>query len=171
MARTYSLSGSITAAVQCTLTQTNEAALTADAEVRGSAAQQVWSVTDGTGDDQADDIFATKVTIAASGTYTVDLDSGSSEENDFGVALDWASCKMIFVRHDGTAGNGTVTVGGGSNPVLTNALEAMQPGDCDLIIRKEDGITVDATHKNILITNNDSSNANDVTIICAGVKS
>lgn len=77
------------------------------AEVFGNA------FTDGTGANQAKQIFADKFTITGAGTQTYDL--AGSLENAIGEAVVFTAIKAVILRNTGSA---ALTYGGGSNPFL-----------------------------------------------------
>jgi len=70
----------------------------------------------GTGSGQADLVYADTRTIAASGTYSLDL-VGTQDVNVFGVANAFAKIKGIWI-YAATGNTNSVVVGNGTNPFV-----------------------------------------------------
>lgn len=85
---------------------------------RGSAVHSVVekitaSFANGTGANQANNMFVDDFTISGAGAQTYDLAGGLT--NGIGVALTFTALKALIVRNSGTA---ELSMGGGSNPFL-----------------------------------------------------
>lgn len=111
--------------------------------------------TDGTTANKANRPYVVQGTIAASGTAVIDVTSLTGKLGE-SIALTRV-CELWILHLSTSANTSTVTVGGGSNPLITSLSVALYANE-DLRIRKYSatGIAV-STNKNILLTNNSGS--------------
>lgn len=71
------------------------------------------ALTNGTGANQANNVFVDKFTISGAGTQTYDLAGGVTSA--LGTTLTFTAIKALVLKNTGTA---TLTYGGGSSPFL-----------------------------------------------------
>lgn len=123
----------------------------------------------GTGNNQADTVFADNRTLAGSATEDLDL-AGGSLSDPVGVALTFATVKAILVRA-GAGNGGNIVVGGDINdaPLFSDATDKIPvlPGGTFLWVAPSTGITITASTGDILqIENTDAAAATyDIIII------
>jgi len=168
MATTYEIqAGSISAAYAVQLEKTDDAGTTGTYNASGSNAEFAWSVADGTGANQVDDLAVIRVSLGIGGTGTIDL--SGTDTNVFNTAITWAKLKSIMVKADSTNGD-TVTVGGGANHVI-DAFEPIPAGGAAFFAAPSAGLTVTAGTGDIInFTNNDGAATAIVDVYLTGVK-
>lgn len=96
--------------------------------------EKLISLTNGTALNQADILWADERTAADGATDAIDLAGALSDA--FGATIAAAEVVAVMIVNqakDGTANTTALTVGGGSNPVIANALPALQPGGVALL--------------------------------------
>lgn len=96
-----------------------------------SAIDQIISLTDGTGANQADILYANERTVASA--TNDDIDVAGVLTDAFGATITAAKLVAIMIaniQRDGTANTTTLTPGGGTNtvPGFSSALWAISPG-------------------------------------------
>ena len=171
MATTYALSGKAQISMQAGLAKTDGTANVGTFDVTGSAGRFSWTLADGTGASEANDLYSAQLSIAASSAASLDLNAvaGTPTENVWGVDITWASVKAIFIKADATNGD-TITLGGGSNNIIATN-EPIPAGGSIALFAPVAGWTVTAATADILtITNNDSGDAAIVDVFLIGVK-
>ena len=123
----------------------------------------------GTGNGQADTVFADKRTLGGSATEDLDL-AGGSLSNPVGQALTFATVKAILVRA-AAANGGNIVVGGDINdaPLFSDASDKIPvlPGGVFLWVAPATGITITGGTGDILqIENTDAGSASyDIVIL------
>lgn len=135
-------------------------------------------ITFGTSSGQCDIYCAAPFTIAGGGTLTLDLFTGTDLKNLFGGAGAVRTLKSIIVGipADGGGGATGVTIGstvGGDNALTlwfgTHLMTwTIKPNGAPLIGGDAAGVGVDATHKSLILVNNDGATAVTVAIALAG---
>lgn len=78
--------------------------------------RSVTNLQQGTAASMADILYADTKTIAASGSYSLDL-NGTADQNVFGVNLALAKVKFIYIKAS-AANTNSVVVGNGTNPFV-----------------------------------------------------
>ncbi len=140
------------------------------------------TLTNGSGFGQVNQVYLAQRIIPASGADTIDLKGGTitgsetvtlTMPDNEAFALT-ANIKAFEIQFWPGTGNSsiTITAGGssgfagwfGSGETVGNSSLG---GGCSHIDLR--GFTVDNTHKNLVITNNDASNASTFTLMMAGV--
>lgn len=109
------LTGTIRGEVRLTHTSVNDLCTATDNPI-DVANYLSWTVTDGTGANQADLIWHDQRSIGASSSEDIDL--AGVLVDVFGTTLTFARIKMIHIKAKSTNG-GNIVVGAGSNPWLT----------------------------------------------------
>ena len=169
-ANTYEIqAGSILAQfrVQLKKTDTNGPGTTGIYDASGSGGKFSASITDGTGNNQINDLAVMRISIADGATEAVDL-TGSTYFNVFNVALTWA--KLKFVMIEAAATNTTnVTPGGGGTPVIASA-PAITPSGAFFYANPISGLTVAAGSTDLLNLVNGAGAAAVVDVLLGGVK-
>lgn len=124
------------------------------------------NISNGTGANQANRLLDTTQTIAASGTYTLDVTSATDPLNN-AVAL--TRVTEILIQHLSTSAASSITAGGGSNPVITSYSVTLKPGGKSLPFSDYSATALAiSTNKNIKILNNDGTNSATVRITVVG---
>ena len=134
-------------------------------------------ITQGTGDDQMDTLFredsADAGTIAASGTQSVDLQTGL---DPYGDALGLADAAMVYVEHKADSLASSISVQANASNGFTNLLGTaanltLRPGDFLVVGAFTAGnLLVTAGNKVLDIINDDGSNAADYVVEVWGRK-
>lgn len=144
--------------------------------VQANTLKYAKALTNGTGAGNADKVYlATAVTVAASGTLTVNL---ASCLDPFGAGFTFGKLKGIYVENSSAGTATSILVGGGSQPVAN----WLVPSTAQLRIRNgmaeflgncgdNTGYAVTASNYNLLITNEDGANAAVVNIRLVGASS
>ncbi len=129
----------------------------------------------GTASGLADIYCYAAFSIALSSSSTFDLFTGSDFKNVMGDTAAFAKLKSIYVQVvDGTGGTAGVTIGGAASNANAlwfgnqNDTWTIFDGGPPFIGGNPAGVTVDATHCNLKISNNSSSAAVTVIIALAG---
>jgi hypothetical protein len=117
------------------------------------------------------------LTVGAGATVTLNLQSGLTSPLGEAItgALDFAAVFAVWVHHDrASLSSGITVLGGGSNdfqgPWSAGDKPTLAPKQGVAFVTEADGTgwTVDATHKNIAIVNNDGVNAATVRVFIEG---
>lgn len=164
-----SLSGTIKAILNLTLTD--------PASVWGSDPSDAMSYTfskslaDGSGDDQAQQLFHLSGTLAAAASVTYDLAGGATFKDVFGRTITLTAIKALYIENDGTASG--IKVGGGSDGSGTAALASLfgatndklivKPSGAILAVAPKAGYAVSAGTADILRLEHDSTSSDTVT--------
>lgn len=114
----------------------------------------------GTGENQADLIFADSRTLTASSTENLDL--AGSLASPHGATLTFATVKAIYIKAAAANTNNVVVGGAGSNTFVgpfsdSSDKIAVRPGGVLMISATETGWTVTASTGDILLVANSSS--------------
>lgn len=126
----------------------------------------------GTSSSMVDLAYQDTRTIAASGTYNLDL-SGTQDTNVFGVSLAFVKVKSIYVKA-AAANTNNVIVGAGTNPFVgplggTTPTITLPPGGELLLTAPVGGWTVTAATADILkFANSSSGTGVDFDVIITG---
>lgn len=114
-------------------------------------------ITNGTGLNQANRVYAYEGTIAASGTATFNVTSGLTDV--FGNSIALTRICEVWVEHLNSSNNtSSITVGAGSNP-LWASLSVPLRKDSDFHVRdySTTGLIAITTNTTITLTNNSGS--------------
>ncbi|MDW9440973.1 hypothetical protein [Sinorhizobium meliloti] len=96
--------------------------------------EKLIALTNGTAPNQADILWADQRTVASGATDAIDLAGVLADA--FGATITAAELVAVIVVNqakDGTANTTALTIGGGTNPVIANALPTLQPGGVVLL--------------------------------------
>ncbi len=130
------------------------------------------TLTNGTGAGNVNVLYAAQLTIAASGTTTIDL---ATLTDYFGNSIAFVRIKSLYIENSSLGKASAIAVGNaGSNPFAG----IISPGTATISIRNGAcffvGMAADATAYavgtgvNLLITNSDSVNAATVNVVISG---
>ena len=165
-------SGSLAVSFTSTMSDSGRTTSTRQDQMKGTVTLQL---SNGTSDNQADRQYSEEKSIAASGTY--DLDLAGAVEDALGETLTLAEIVGIFVRNKSAAVTTTVSVGAAaSNPVAslfgdTSDVDVI-PGNGGVWLRgspADGGFAVAAGSADTLrFTNNDGSNGATIEIYIVG---
>jgi hypothetical protein len=112
-----------------------------------------------TGADKTDNIYQLSISLAASASTTIDLQSVT---NTLGESLNFSNIKVLAVKNTTSATASTFEVTGGAAnpaPMFSGTTEGMKFAQgAQIILTNTVGYTIDASNKDILITNLDGSN-------------
>jgi hypothetical protein len=139
------------------------------------AFQQSYTISNGSGANQADMIFQDQRTLAASATENLDLQTGALLDI-FGNAIALSKVKAIVVTALGTNTNNVLVGGAGSNAFTgpfgstTDVNTVVPGGTLVLVAPTAGGYTVDGTHKLLKIANSSSGTQVIYNIIIFGVE-
>lgn len=98
----------------------------------------------------ADLVYATAGTVTSGTPVVIDLTTGLTDP--LGVALVFAHVVAIMVTNDSTTVGQTLTVGGGTNPILASESDPVQAnGGGFVVVAPNPGFTVDSTHKTLQV--------------------
>ncbi len=132
----------------------------------------------GTDSGKVDILCAAAFDIAAADDLALDLFVGTDLKNLFGGTAAFRKLKGLFIGIPSTGGGDAtgVTIGDTvsmNNPVSlwfgTNVMTwTIKPSGLPMIGGEPAGVTVDATHKNLLITNNSPTAEVTVVVVLAG---
>ncbi len=132
-----------------------------------------FALTYGTGTGQADILCNGDYLLAISGTVTFDL-YANGLPNSLGGAANFRKLKGVYVRVlSGGDTSGVIVGNAGANPhglyfgAVTQTWKLL-PGGPPLTGGDGTGVTVDATHRNLLITNGSGAAAVTVRVFLAG---
>jgi len=167
MADTYEISGSFKAIAQAALTKTDDTGNEGRFEVQQPNGGFSLAFVDGSASMEVDDMYNAQLTIAGSSSVSIDL-SGSTYFNVWGVALAWASLKIAMVQAADANGN-TVTVGGGTNPVI-DSCEPVPAKGAIALMAPDAGFPVAGGSTDIFKITNNHTAAVTVDVLLIGVK-
>lgn len=170
-----SVSTRIAHGVTCAHTSTNSAI---SGGLTVSMAALTITFADGSGDDQANRVWRSTRSLAASANESIDLyDFGGTERDALGNLFTLAKVKALCIRNTSTTYTSTITIGNASNPFVgpfgagTHTI-TLTPGDATagvLLLVNGTGWTVTDTSAHLLkIANNDGTNAATYEIIVVG---
>ena len=139
-----------------------------------------FALTTGTGSGQVDGFVWTVRELAASAADTLDLFAGSSLFTPFGEVARFQTLKFVWVQQvanpDGSTNGVSLTVG---NPAsngtplwfgaVTHTYTVKGINAVPFVQGDPAGITLDATHKNIKVLNDDPSNKLNYLLVLSGV--
>ena len=128
------------------------------------------ALSNGTGNNQADTVFADNRTLGGSATEDLDL-AGGSLSDPVGVALTFATMKAVLVRA-GSGNGGNILVGGDVNdaPLFSDASDKIPvlPGGTFLWVAPNTGITITAATGDVLQIENTDAGAATYDIVIIG---
>lgn len=135
------------------------------------AKQYKWTTTNGTGTDQADQLWHDTRTLAAGATDNLDLAGGVT--NAFGTTMTFAKVKGVFIKNNSTTSGEYFTVGNATAPVqlwfgATTGTELLQHDACTLHVNNKSGWTVTAATGDTLKIVNSGTASNTYDIIIWG---
>lgn len=114
-----------------------------------------FTLSDGTGDAQANKLYtATRTITGASTADALDLAGGLTDI--FGNTLTFTSIKAILIQNMNTTSGDDLTVGGGTNPITslwngsTTAKARIKAGGCWFMSSRYDGFAITAGTADIL---------------------
>lgn len=122
-------------------------------------------------------VYAKQITVSGGATTTLDLTTGLTNPLNESIngSLDFAKVLGVFIEHDAASISSGITVmGGGSDdfqgPLAAGDKPTLAPGEWFAfgMPASSTGWTVDGTHKNIAIVNNDGTDAATVNVFILG---
>lgn len=126
----------------------------------------------GTGQDQADQVFRDRRTIVASGNENLDLNALTDPVT--GAAINFAKIKAILIRAAAANTNNVVVGAAASNPFLgplggTAPTLTLKPGDSVLLAAPKDGwSSANGASDQLKVANSGSGTAVDYEIVLIG---
>lgn len=136
-----------------------------------------WAIalTNGTGSGSANFAYQDQLTIAASSSTTIDL---SSLTDEFGSAAAPTICKLLAIRlYSSSDTAATLSVGAAASNIFsahladpTDIVKVRYQGWAVFAAPDATGYAIDATHKNLKIANNSSTQSVTVDFVFVGVK-
>lgn len=136
-----------------------------------------WAIalTNGTGNGSANFAYQDQITIAASSSSTVDLYALTDE---FGTAMVPIICKLLAIRlYSSSDTAASLNVGAAASNIFsahladsTDIVKVRYQGWAVFACMDATGYVIDATHRNLKILNNSSTQSVTVDLVVVGVK-
>lgn len=122
-------------------------------------------------------VYSKQITVAGGVTTTLDLTTGLTNPLNESIngSLDFAKILGVLIEHDPASISSSITVfGGGSNdfqgPLAAGNKPTLNPAEWFAFGKPSSvtGWTVDGTHKNVAVLNNDGTDAATVNVFILG---
>lgn len=123
---TISLAGTIQAKINMVLTDTTASILDTRTGALALTGPTTSAIADGTGANQAQDLFTQTAALADAGAVSLDF-SGGALTNPFGTTISWSALKLLFIENTSVESSLEVTgnlwddISGGTTETLTIA--------------------------------------------------
>lgn len=166
------LNAKVKAGIELQYTGTNP--LAAQQFNEGASAVPDIILAQGTASGQADTVYSTRLTIAASSSTTIDLaGSGATLTDPFGTAISFLHVKAVYIRAAAANTNDVVVGNAASNPFVgpmagTTPTTAVKPGGVLMWVHPTTGFAVvDGSNDQLKIANSSSGTGVtfDITIV------
>jgi hypothetical protein len=136
------------------------------------------ALTTGTGAGKVSKVVWTVRTLAASASDTLDLFAGSALTDPFGAVVTFTVVRFVMVAQvanpDATADGSGLSVGGAASNAVGLFADASDiyvvrgVSALPLLVGDPTGLTIDGTHKNLKVLNNDGALSSSYLLALAG---